>query len=150
MDYRKLAMNVVESSVALGAVELLNLENMFPSENKLVQYGVAGSAWTLADNALDFYRTGTNDILQMNTRAVVDDVFYNGVVFGGVVESGLGNKLVDATRDSLPLDSRISVALANGALKVGAKLGADLIDAYYPNSTLHSVRRVTSLFNRSN
>lgn len=143
MDIKSFTMNLVENAVALSATEMLNLSSLVSTDNKVLRYATSGAVWTLADEGLGYYRSGTNNLLQKNFKGVADDVFYNTVVVAGVSESGIGEKLVSSVNTTLPFDSRVNVAIANGAIKLAAKVGSDMINTVYPNSMLYNVAHVT-------
>ena len=142
MDYKGVLVNVAENAVSLTLIEYLKLSGLIDSDNQLVEYAKIGAMWTLSDEVLDYYKTSRNNISQGNYFMIVDNLFFNTLLFWAIERSGVGSAIV-SNIDKLPVSQPIATSVANGVLKVSAKLVQELIESRWANSPLRAITHIT-------
>lgn len=148
MEVKKLVYDVVQNGAAIAIVEALNLHDMIKSDNKYVNYMKAGAIWTAADQGVDYFNNKTNDVVQMNYKKLGDQLGYNSLVYAAIDMSGAGAYASNVLANTLPFDSRITTALTNGAIKLGVRLGSNIINNSYQNTPLYTASHLVTSFVR--
>ena len=138
--------NVLENSVSVAALELLNVNKLIPLDdgNKLSRYLKMGAIWTLADELVLMLRTGTSHIAEGHVYFLLDSVFLNSALYGAITETGVDNMVLDVA-ETLPIPAEYQGVVASGILKVGVKTVAEIIQTNYQNTPLGYLTNPTQL-----
>lgn len=130
-------MNTVSNAVALAAVDMVDPIIPNTGSTTTAQYLRRGALWSLADEGVDIYFTGTSLLREGDWLGYADKVVWNGMVNYAVDASNVAVNLYDQFSYLNPLGDRVGTALLSGAIKAASDATGRMIDVAYPDSVFH-------------
>lgn len=137
MSLYNFAMDVIQNSVAMMAVELTGLNQTLERVTEMPNIS-NGATFALSNDLVRYYKTGNSKLLTMNYLGLVDDVAYNALLYTGVTTTGLGDTINDTFSNVSPLPSNVNARLITSGLVVGGSVLRDVVDSNptYSNSVI--------------
>lgn len=136
-------MDTVSNAGALAVVDMV--EPLVPNSTApALQYAKRGLLWSVADEALDQWWTGTSLIGQGDWIGLGDKIVYNGAVNYAVDASGIAENLYSQFGSLNPFGERVGVLLLSGAIKTTTDGIGRMIDRAYPDSALSYLTHAVS------
>jgi len=149
IDFKNLARNIVENSVASAVVMASGVGNNLNFGNNEIGISLKnGAIMTGSEQLLEMYNTGNSKFNRQDWYGLVDDVVFNGSVFWALNKTNVASNLIRQVNDLSPLESRYNEMLVSGALLSGAATLKDVLNTSpaYNQGPLRYLTRPTSLF----
>ena len=93
---------VIKNTLSLWAVESVSGAFMMDSDTTLIRAGKRGVLWTLSEQLEQEIMTMNSDIRNQNVWPLVDRVFWNAVIAGGIEVTNVHQVLDDALTSIQP------------------------------------------------
>ena len=93
---------VIKNTLSLWAVESVSGAFMMDSDTTLIRAGKRGVLWTLSEQLEQEIMTMNSDIRNQNVWPLVDRVFWNAVIAGGIEVTNIHRVLDDALTSIQP------------------------------------------------
>lgn len=108
--------NSLKYGVASGIVEATQVADKLPlPASKLGQYAKLGAINATSQEIVDWFSSGKSNLLNSDFVGFGDNVFYNALISGAAIETGLAQNLVNTLRGA-GLSNDVSMGVANGGI----------------------------------
>lgn len=143
-----LVKRIGKEAAVVFILETLKVNDMIDvGDNELLYYAKNGALWTIVSDAVNYLDTMQSGFLNGDYIYFVDETFFNTSMYALFEKTGLGSRLVDLAEDIPLINSNklIAASVATGVLKVGGKLGIQMLKPSMPQ--LNILTNVSSLWN---
>lgn len=147
-DYLKqLGMEIVEDAVGVFVAESLGIADKLnmPNDSDVMRTVKGAVVWSIVDEMILLFKTGSSHLIQGNYYIFVDNVFFNSAVWFALEKSGVGERVTENLDTNLPFSGIVNQSISTGILKVGAKTFQNVINNQWYETPLRYLVSVTTL-----
>ena len=147
MNWNQLGMELLDNTIAVVATDMLNVSSMVlkNGDSDMVRYVKMGAIASAISELLLLVKVGKTHTQNGDVYFLVDDIFFNSVVWAVLDKPNLGIRVSDKL-DFLPFGSSVNGAVATSVLKISAKMLREVLDANWDNSPVSYVSHISKLW----
>ena len=126
---------LLQNAVASGLVVASGVEDLFPSNNAMMQNVKMGGAIILAEDAVSYFNGNGSLIMSLNGYELLDRVFFASSFYAALSKVGATRRIINALDGLSPLPETVNDALVDAGLTMINRTLSDLLEQ---NPTVNS------------